>query len=117
LFKCIERFSEVWGNVKPLLLEFPTTCVAEQGCRQVLHTRNKYGNDLHMNKTGGNTIRLKLTNLHTALKKLTDEKPGARFLVDGTHRFSEINYLFSINARAFVLFVRCFVLCSLFCAN
>jgi len=34
---------------------------------QVLHMRNKYRNRLDKNKTGGNAIRLKLTNLQPAL--------------------------------------------------
>ena len=40
---------------------------------QVLHMRNKYHNRLDMNKTGGNVIRLKLTNLQPALKKLANK--------------------------------------------
>jgi len=35
-----------------------------------------------MNKTW--VIKLKLTNLKTAIKKFTDKKPGARFTVVGT---------------------------------
>jgi len=38
--KCSERFPELWGKVKLLLLAFPTTYFAEQGFCQVLHTRN-----------------------------------------------------------------------------
>ena len=37
---------------------------------QVLHMRNKYRNRLEMNKTGGNAIRLKLTDLQPALKNM-----------------------------------------------
>jgi len=71
--KCSKRFPELWGKVKVLLLVFPTTYFAEQGFSQVLHIRNKYRNHLDMNKTGGNVIRLKLTNLQIALKKLADK--------------------------------------------
>jgi len=49
------------------------TYFAEQGLRQVLHTRKKHGNRLDMNKTGGNVIRRELTNLQTSLKKLADK--------------------------------------------
>jgi len=58
--------------VKLLLLAFPTTCFAEQIFCQILHTRNKYPNRLDMNKTGGDAVRLKTTNLRTALEKLAD---------------------------------------------
>jgi len=46
--------------------------VAEQGFTQVslLHMHNKHCNRLDMNKTGGNAMRLKLTNLQTSLKNL-----------------------------------------------
>jgi len=37
---------------------------------QVLHMRNKYRNRLEINKIGGNAIRLKLTDLQSALKNL-----------------------------------------------
>jgi len=67
-----------------LQLELPTTFVAEQDINQVLHMRNKNRNRLDV-KTGGNAIRLKLTNLQPALKKLTDKKSGARFAVFGTN--------------------------------
>jgi len=40
-----------------------------------------------MNKTGGNAIRLKLTNLQPALKKLAGKNPGARFAGVGTNCF------------------------------
>jgi len=53
-----------------LLLEFPTTYVAEQVFNQILHMRNKYRNRLDMSKTGGYAIRLKLTNSQPALKNL-----------------------------------------------
>jgi len=59
---CSERFPELWGKLKPLLPAFSTTHFAEQGFCQVLQTRKKHGNRLDMNKTGGNAIRLKLTN-------------------------------------------------------
>jgi len=59
--------------VKLLLLVFPTTYFSEKGFCQVLHTRNKYRNDFDMNKTGGNAIRLKTTNLQSTLKKLADK--------------------------------------------
>jgi len=49
------------------------TYFAEQGFSQVLHIRNEYRNHLDMNKTGGNAIRLKLTSLQIALKKLADK--------------------------------------------
>jgi len=66
---------EVWGKVKLLLLlEFPTTYVAEQGFNQVLYMRNKYCNHVDMNHTDGND--LKLTNLKPALKKFTDKSQG-----------------------------------------
>jgi len=41
-----------------------------------------------MNKTGGNAIRLNLTNLQLALKKLADKKPGSRFALVGSSCFS-----------------------------
>jgi len=70
----VSFFPELWGKVKLLLLAFPTTYFAEQGfCQAGLHTHNNYRNRLDMNKTGGNGIRLKLTNLQTALKKLADK--------------------------------------------
>jgi len=85
-------FPGCWGKVSLLLLlQFPTMYVAEQGFNQVLHTRNKYRNHLHM-KTKGNAIRFKLTNLHPALKKLTSKKPGARFAVVGTNSFLKMNF-------------------------
>jgi len=62
-----------WGKTKLLLLTFTTTYFAEQGVSQVLHTRNNYSNWFDTNKAGGNAMRLKLTNLQPALKKLTDE--------------------------------------------
>jgi len=63
------------------------TYLAEQGFRQVgLHTHNKYRNRLEMNKTGGNTIRLKLTNLQTALKKLAD-KPHCKVRISWNQLF------------------------------
>jgi len=41
-----------------------------------------------MNKTGGNAIRLKLTNLQPAcLKKNLDKKPRGRFAVVGINCF------------------------------
>jgi len=64
-----ERFPEVWGKVKLLLLlKFPTTYFPEQGFSQGLHTRKKYRNRLDMNKTEGNAIQLRLTNLQPAFK-------------------------------------------------
>ena len=39
--KCSERFPELWGKVKLLLLAFPTTYFAEQGFCQALHTRDE----------------------------------------------------------------------------
>jgi len=57
------------GKVKLLLmLAFPTTCVAEQGFGEVLHTRNKYRSRLDMNKARENAIRLKLTSIGTSLQ-------------------------------------------------
>jgi len=50
--------------------------IAEQSFNQVLHMRNKYRNRLDMNKTGGNAIRLKLTNLQPALKNLQIKSQG-----------------------------------------
>jgi len=38
--------------------------------------RNKYRNRLDMNKTGGNAIRLKLSNLQPALYKPPDKSQG-----------------------------------------
>jgi len=64
------------GKVKLLLLEFCTMYIAEQSFNQVLHMRNKYRNRLDMNKTGGNAIRLKLTNLQPALKNLQIKSQG-----------------------------------------
>jgi len=49
--------------------------------------RNKYRNRLDMNKTGGNAVRLKLTNLQPTLKKLTDKKLGVWLAVVGTNCF------------------------------
>jgi len=43
------------------------------GFSQVLRMRNKYHNCLEMNQTGGNAIRLVLTNLQPALNKLADK--------------------------------------------
>jgi len=85
--KCSEHFPDVWGKVKLLLITngVPMTYVPEQGFSQALHMRNKYRSCLDMNKTGGKAIPLKLTNLQPALKKLTNEKPGARFVVVGTN--------------------------------
>jgi len=60
---------------------------AEQGFCQVLHTCNKYRNRLDKNKTVGNAIRLKLTNLQTALKKLAVLNTIARFALVGTSCF------------------------------
>jgi len=63
------------------------TYFAEQGFYQVgLHMHNKYCNCLDMNKTGENVVRLQLTNLQTALKKLAD-KTIARFTLVGTSCF------------------------------
>jgi len=59
-----------------LPLELTPTYVAEQGFNQVPHKRNKYRNGLGINKTGGNAIRLKLTNLQPALKNLQIESHG-----------------------------------------
>jgi len=57
-------FSGRSGKVKLLsLLKFPTTYFPEQGFSQLLHMRNKYRNRLDMNKTEGNAIRLRMTNL------------------------------------------------------
>jgi len=44
-----QKFGEKSSHL--LLLDFPTTYVAEQGFSEVLHTRNKYRNRLHMKKT------------------------------------------------------------------
>jgi len=110
-----ERFPDVCGKVKQLLLlVFPTTYVSEQGFSQVLHMHSKYRNRLDINMTSGNAMAIpfKLTNLQSALKKLTNEKPGARFVVVGINCFRKLN-IFSTNSIAFVLFVRFFVLSRL----
>jgi len=63
-----------------------------------------------MNKIGGNAIRIKLTNLHTALKKLADKhhpKVSHQLELD---ILLEINNIYSTKAVAFVLFVH-FILC------
>ena len=73
---------------------------------QVLHMRNKYRNRLDMNKTGGNVIRLKLTNLQPALKKLANKH----------HRKIHIswNQLFFLKMNNFILQIHlhsfCFVI-------
>ena len=72
--KCIERFPELWGKVKLLLLGFPTTYFSEQGfCRKYCtgHAR-KYRNRLAMNKIGETPFML--TNGQPALKKLADTR-------------------------------------------
>jgi len=52
--KCSERFPKDWGRVNLLLiLDFPTTYVAQQGFNHVLRIRNKNRNRLDMNKTAG----------------------------------------------------------------
>jgi len=43
---------------------------------EVRHMRNKYRNRLDMNKTGGNAMRFKLTNLQPALKNLQIKSQG-----------------------------------------
>jgi len=56
-----------------------------------------------MNKTCGNAITLKLTNLQPALKKVTDTKPAlARFAVVEIRCF--FGNVYSTNPVAFVLF-------------
>jgi len=68
--KCSERFPHFWRKVKLLLLlDLPTTYDAEQGFNQVLHIRAKYRNRLAKNKTCGNAIGIKLTNIQSASKK------------------------------------------------
>jgi len=50
--KCSERFPELWGDVKLLLLTFAMTYVAEQGFCQALHMRSKNCNRLDMKNIG-----------------------------------------------------------------
>jgi len=79
------------------------TYFAEQGFSQVVHIRSEYRNHLDMNKTGGNAIRLKLTNLQIALKNL-QINTIIRFALFRTRCFLEMNNIYSTNAFAFVLF-------------
>ena len=73
---------------------------------QVLHMRNKYRNRLDMNKTGGNVIRLKLTNLQPAWKSL-QINIIARFTLVGTSCFflKLSNFILQIHLHSF-----CFVI-------
>jgi len=66
--KCSEGFPELWEKVKQLLLGFPTTYFAEQGFCQLLHTRNKYRNNLDIEQDRGIAI-LKLTNRQLVFQK------------------------------------------------
>jgi len=63
--------SQLSGEVKLILLAFPTTYFPDQGYCQLLHTRNKYPNRLDMSNIG--EAPFKLTNLQSALKKLADK--------------------------------------------
>ena len=71
--KCGDRLPELWEKIKLFLLAFPSTYVVEQGFSEVLYVRNKYRNRLDMNKTGGHTVRLKLTNLHPSFASLAEK--------------------------------------------
>ena len=56
-----------------------------------------------MNKTYGNAIPRKLTNLQPALKKLINEKPGARFVVVRSNCFRKlITFFYKFNCIRFV---------------
>ena len=57
-------------------MKFPSKYVTEQISTKQLHLLNKYCNRLDMNKTGGNAIWLKLTNLQPALENLQVEVRG-----------------------------------------
>ena len=56
-----------------------------------------------MNKTGGNAMRLKLTNLQIALKKIADEH-HRKVRIIWNQLFLEMNNIYSTNAFAFALF-------------
>ena len=72
--KCSDQFSELWAKVTLILLAFPSTYNVEQGFSEVLYIKKKqYRNRLDMNKTGGHTIRFKLTTLHPAFASLAEK--------------------------------------------
>ncbi|XP_029281523.1 SCAN domain-containing protein 3-like isoform X2 [Cottoperca gobio] len=76
--KYAELYPALWEKIKLLLLSFPTTYLVEQGFSQVLHMQSKYRNRLDLMDSGA--LRLKLTSLQSAVKKLTEKHQ-----VQGSH--------------------------------
>ncbi|XP_071391322.1 zinc finger BED domain-containing protein 5-like [Centroberyx affinis] len=68
--KYAQHYPALWEKTRLLLLTFPTTYLVEQGFSQVLHMQSKYRNRLDLMASGA--IRLKLTSLQPAVKKLAE---------------------------------------------
>ncbi|XP_071771056.1 zinc finger BED domain-containing protein 5-like [Centroberyx gerrardi] len=68
--KYAQRYPALWEKTRLLLLAFPTTYLVEQGFSQVLHMQSKYRNRLDFMASGA--LRLKLTSLQPAVKKLAE---------------------------------------------
>ena len=65
-----QEMAEEFLGSRVLLLAFPTTYLVEQGFSQVLHMQSKYRNRLNLTASGA--LRLKLTSLQPAVKKLAE---------------------------------------------
>ncbi|XP_010775064.1 zinc finger BED domain-containing protein 5-like, partial [Notothenia coriiceps] len=68
--KYSQRYPALWEKARLLLLAFPTTYLVEQGFSQVLHMQSKYRNRLNLTTSGA--LRLKLSSLQPAVKKLAE---------------------------------------------
>lgn len=72
--KYAQRYPALWEKARLLLLAFPTTYLVEQGFSQVLHMQSKYRNRLNLTSSGA--LRLKLTSLQPAVKKMAANHQG-----------------------------------------
>ncbi|KAK9960341.1 hypothetical protein ABG768_008202, partial [Culter alburnus] len=69
--KYAQQYPALWQKIRLPILAFPTTYLVEQGFSQVIHMQSKYRNHLDLHASGA--LRLKLTSLQPAVKKLAEK--------------------------------------------